>query len=105
MASSTAAIQLLQLAGFASLVTSSPGHFELVKSYGAAAVFDYTSLNCATEIRNYMKNNLQYSLDCVTLVESMKLCYSTLGHAGGNYTGLDPFLETVAATRKVVKPD
>ncbi|RHZ54029.1 zinc-binding alcohol dehydrogenase family protein [Aspergillus thermomutatus] len=104
-ASGTAAIQLLRLAGFAPLATSSPGHFELVKSYGATAVFDYTSPSCASDIRTYTKNNLRYALDCVTTVESMKLCYSAIGRAGGYYTGLDPFPKTVAATRKMVRPD
>ncbi|KAI0424990.1 GroES-like protein [Xylaria sp. FL1042] len=104
-ASGTAAIQLLRLAGYSPIVTSSPKNFDLVKSYGAAAVFDYSSPDCAKEIRSYTKNNLRYALDCVTTVESMKLCYAAIGRTGGAYTGLDPFPEVVAATRKVIRAD
>ncbi|KAI0802806.1 GroES-like protein [Xylaria sp. FL0064] len=104
-ASGTAAIQLLRLAGYSPIATSSPKHFNLVRSYGAEAVVDYSSPDCAREIRAYTKNNLRYALDCVTTAESMKLCYAAIGRAGGAYTGLDPFSQAVASTRKVVKAD
>ncbi|KAG9570244.1 putative alcohol dehydrogenase, partial [Aureobasidium melanogenum] len=103
--SGTAALQLLRVAGFTPIATSSPHHFDLCKSYGTEVVFDYNTSNCAEDIRKYTKNNLRYALDCVTSVESMKLCYAALGRAGGAYTGLDPFSKEVSETRKGIKAD
>ncbi|TPX17557.1 uncharacterized protein E0L32_012150 [Thyridium curvatum] len=104
-ATGTAAIQLLRLAGFVPVATCSPHNFELVKSYGAANVFDYRAPNCAAAIRAHTRNELKYALDCITTAESMGICYAALGRAGGRYTALDPYPETVAATRKIINPD
>ncbi|KZF23889.1 putative zinc-binding dehydrogenase family oxidoreductase [Xylona heveae TC161] len=104
-ATGTAAIQLLRLAGFSPVVTCSPHNFELVKSYGAEAVFDYRATDCASAIRSHTRNSLKYALDCISTAESMQICYAALGRAGGRYTALDPYPETVAGTRKIVKAD
>ncbi|KAK3935592.1 putative zinc-binding dehydrogenase family oxidoreductase [Diplogelasinospora grovesii] len=104
-ATGTAAIQLLRLAGFVPIVTCSPHNFELVKSYGAEAVFDYHTPGCAAAIRAHTRNGLKYALDCITTRESMQICYGSIGRAGGMYTALDPYPETVAATRKIITPD
>ncbi|KAF2471758.1 putative zinc-binding dehydrogenase family oxidoreductase [Lindgomyces ingoldianus] len=104
-ATGTAAIQLLRLAGFTPVATCSPHNFDLVKSYGAEAVFDYRSPDCGAAIRAHTRNGLRYALDCITTTESMQLCYASLGRAGGRYTALDPYPLAVAATRKIVKAD
>ncbi|KAK4201206.1 Enoyl reductase LovC [Triangularia verruculosa] len=104
-ATGTAALQLLRLAGFTPIATCSPRNYELVKSYGAEQVFDYRSPDCAVTIREYTNNALEYSLDCITTVESMKICYAAIGRRGGRYTALDPFPDVVANTRRVVKAD
>lgn len=104
-ATGTAAIQLLRLAGFTPVVTCSSHSFELVKSYGAEAVFDYRAPDCAAAIREHTRNGLKYALDCITTGESMQICYAMLGRSGGRYTALDPYPEAVAATRKIVKAD
>lgn len=104
-ATGTAALQLLRLAGFVPIATASPRNFELVQSYGAAAVFDYNAPDCAAKIRALTRNNLHYALDCITTGESTTLCYAALGRGGGVYTSLDPFSEAVAKTRKAVKAD
>ena len=104
-ATGTAAIQLLRLAGLAPVVTCSPHNFELVRSYGAEAVFDYRAPGCAAAIREQTRNGLRYALDCITTTESMQICYAALGRAGGRYTALDPYPLAVAATRKMVKAD
>ncbi|OQE24788.1 hypothetical protein PENFLA_c009G04750 [Penicillium flavigenum] len=104
-ATGTAASQLLRLAGYTPLVTCSPHSYEIVRSYGAEATFNYHDPNCAELIREYTKNGLRYALDCITTVQSMKICYAAIGRAGGRYTALDPYSEAVAATRKIVKAD
>ncbi|KAJ5712824.1 hypothetical protein N7493_009292 [Penicillium malachiteum] len=101
----TAATQLIRWAGMIPIVTCSPNHFEQVKAYGAEEAFDYNDPECAAKIKKYTKNNLKFALDCATTTESMKLCYASIGRAGGRYTALDPFSATVAASRKVVKAD
>ncbi len=104
-ATGTAAIQLLKLSGLDPVVTCSPHNFDLVKSYGAIAAFDYRSGTCAADIRAFTKNSLRYVLDCITTQESIKLCYAAIGRAGGKYTALDPYPEAVAKTRRVVVAD
>lgn len=104
-ATGTAAIQLLRLAGFAPVATCSPHNFDMIKSYGAEAVFDYRSPDCAASIRKYTSNGLRYALDCITTTESMQISYACLGRAGGKYTALDPYPPAIAATRKMVKAD
>ncbi|KAF2175884.1 NAD(P)-binding protein [Zopfia rhizophila CBS 207.26] len=101
----TAAIQLLKLAGFEPVATCSPHNFDLAKSYGASAVFDYQAPGCTADIREYTKNGLRFVLDCISTTASMQFCYQALGRAGGKYTALEPYAEAVAHTRKVVKPD
>lgn len=102
-ATGTAAIQLLKLAGYQPVATCSPRNFDLVRSYGAETVFDYNAPDVSAQIKTHTKNELAYALDCITTVASMRVCYAALGRAGGRYTSLDPYPETVAATRKIVK--
>ncbi|KAK4176928.1 Enoyl reductase LovC [Triangularia setosa] len=104
-ATGTAALQFLRLAGFAPIATCSPGNSALVEGYGAEKVFDYQSPDCAAEIRAYTNNALEYTLDCITTIESMRICYAAIGRKGGRYTALDPYPDIVAKTRRVVKAD
>ncbi|KLU92794.1 hypothetical protein MAPG_11779 [Magnaporthiopsis poae ATCC 64411] len=103
-ATGTIAIQLLRLANLIPIATCSPKNFDLVRSRGANAVFDYRSPQCASDIRAYTRNNLEYALDCVTTVESTAACYAAIGRAGGRYVSLDPY-PAHAATRRVVIAD
>lgn len=104
-ATGTAAVQLVKLAGFEPIATCSPRNFDLVKSYGASAVFDYQGPDCTAEIRKHTKNKIKYALDCISTTSSMQFCYQAMGRAGGKYTALEPYSEAVARTRRVVKPD
>ncbi|KAI1453314.1 putative alcohol dehydrogenase [Annulohypoxylon moriforme] len=100
----TMMLQLLKICGFPTITTCSPHNFKLVKSYGADKVYDYKSANCAAQIRADTKNILEYAIDCFAEDSSMKFCYAALGRAGGHYTALNPFNDTLA-TRKVITPD
>ncbi|KAE9376021.1 zinc-binding dehydrogenase family oxidoreductase [Stipitochalara longipes BDJ] len=59
----------------------------------------------ATEdIKTYTKNSLKYVLDCVSEPETMRFCYKVIGWAGGKYTALEPFAQSLH-TRPTVQPD
>ncbi|KAI1191561.1 putative alcohol dehydrogenase [Nemania serpens] len=57
-------IQFAKLSGLQVIATCSPHNFELVKSFGADAVFDYKSPTCAADIKEFTQNRLTYSWDC-----------------------------------------
>ena len=54
----TVTIQLLRTADFESVATCSPHNLELVKSYGANAVFDFRAPGCTADIRKHIKKSL-----------------------------------------------
>lgn len=102
----TCAIQMLKLAGFKVVATCSARNFGLVRSFGADAVFEYSSPTCASDIRSYTRvNGLRLALDCITTPDTTRLCYAALGRTGGRYVALDPFSQAVAATRAAIYPD
>jgi NADPH:quinone reductase-like Zn-dependent oxidoreductase/nucleoside-diphosphate-sugar epimerase len=100
----TMAIQLLRKSGYRPIATCSPANFELVRSYGAEAVFDYHSPDVAERIHAYTKNSLRYVLDIITEAQSMSHCYAAIGRVGGRYTCLEMYHNHLH-TRKTVKPD
>lgn len=104
-ATGTAAIQLLKLAGFNILTTCSPHNFDLVRECGAKTVFDYQDPNCISDIKKHTKNGLRYVLDCISTLASMQFCYKVMGRPGGMYTALEPYPESIAQTRSVIRPD
>jgi aspyridone synthetase trans-acting enoyl reductase len=89
--------------GLKPITTCSPGKFEHVKSLGAVEAFDYRSPSCASDIRTFTHDNLEYVLDCITESSSMKICYAAIGSHGGNYIGLDQF-PIRGHTRRDVRP-
>ncbi|KAL8880456.1 MAG: hypothetical protein Q9198_002136 [Flavoplaca austrocitrina] len=105
-ASGTMAIQMLRLSGYKVITTCSPKNFALVQSYGAEKGFDYNSPSCAEDIRTYTKNTLQYAVDIIAEVKSIRLCYLAIGRAGGRYVGFELIPEDlVKDMRKTIKPD
>ncbi|KAI0145052.1 zinc-binding dehydrogenase [Xylariaceae sp. FL1272] len=104
-ASGTMAIQLLRIAGYNPIATCSARHFDMVKSYGACAVFDYTSeIDLGASIRNQTRGRLRHALDCVADQASTSCCYASLGRPGGQYTHLEA-IPTKWKTRKAVKAE
>jgi len=54
-------------AGLTVVTTCSPRNFDLVKSYGADAAFDYSDPEkCAKDIREYTNDNLHHVFDCIS---------------------------------------
>ncbi|ORY17103.1 chaperonin 10-like protein [Clohesyomyces aquaticus] len=105
-ASGTAAIQLLKLSGARVITTCSPRNFNLVKSFGAEAAFDYNSPTCAEDIKAWTSNRLKFALDTITEAKTIKLCYNCIGRTGGRLTGLENIpTELTDTMRKSVKAD
>ena len=101
----TCAIQLLKMAGFNVVATCSERNFDLVRSYGADAVFSHSAPTTAAEIKAYTRSGLRLALDCITTLDTTRLCYESFGRSGGRYVALDPYSEDIAATRAAVRPD
>ncbi|PQE19063.1 zinc-binding oxidoreductase protein [Rutstroemia sp. NJR-2017a BBW] len=84
------AIQFAKLSGYNVITTCSPRNFDLVKSLGADAVFDYSDPNAAAEIRKYTNNNLKLVLDTISLESSAAFCDQAISTEGGDYSTLVP---------------
>ena len=77
--------------GHRAITTCSPANFDLVRSYGADAVFDYKSATCAQDIKRLTRNSLKYAIDPFAELKTMNLCYESIGRVGGRYTALEMF--------------
>lgn len=76
----------------------------MVKSYGATAVFDYTSTDTVAAIRKLTRGKLRYALDCITDEDSVRCCYGAIGRTGGRYACLELCPEHLL-TRKAVQAE
>lgn len=83
----------------------SPHNFDLVKSYGATAVYDYKDPSCIENIRKNTRNSLKYVLDCVSEPDTMEFCYKCLSRTGGRYSALEPYAEFLHTRPRTVVPD
>lgn len=59
--------------GLTVLTTASPQNFNLMRSYGADAVFDYHDPDCGAKIRAYTDNALRHVFDCISLEPSFAI--------------------------------
>ncbi|KAJ5142439.1 uncharacterized protein N7515_001226 [Penicillium bovifimosum] len=96
------AIQMVKLCGHRVITTCSPRNFDLVKSYGADVVFDYSSPTCAEDIRAATKNTLRYVLDPFAEAKTLRTCHAAVGRTGGKYCALEQYQESLCS-RKTVK--
>ncbi|KAJ5997820.1 Polyketide synthase enoylreductase [Penicillium canescens] len=96
------AIQMVKLCGHRAITTCSPRNFDLVKSYGADLVFDYSSPTCAEDIRAATKSTLRYVLDPFAEAKTLRLCHAAIGRTGGRYCALEQYQESLCA-RKTIK--
>lgn len=69
-------IKYAKASGLTVIATCSPHNFDLLRSLGADAVFDYRSPNCGADIRKYTQNKLRHAWDCIGGGE--KLCAEAL---------------------------
>ncbi|KAI1205705.1 zinc-binding dehydrogenase [Annulohypoxylon truncatum] len=100
----TMAIQLLKTIGYDPVATCSSRNFDMVKSYGASAVFDYTSNDLGRNIKTHTGGRLRHALDCIADQASTTCCYASLGRPGGRYAYLESSPKEWK-TREAVKPD
>ena len=77
-ATGTLAIQFAKLSGLTVVTTSSPHNFDLCKSLGADAVFDYNDPTCAEKIKEYTKDSLFYAFDTITNETTSAICAAAL---------------------------
>ncbi|GAB1212293.1 hypothetical protein ATERTT37_001431 [Aspergillus terreus] len=83
-------IQLTEYrSGYKPIATCSPHNFDLVRSRGAEAIFDYHSPTCAADIKAYTRSSLRYVLDIITDATSQAICHGAMGRTGGIYTALE----------------
>ncbi|KAH7065377.1 chaperonin 10-like protein [Macrophomina phaseolina] len=77
-ATGTLAVQFAKSSGLEVIATCSPRNFDLVKSLGADAVFDYNSPTVGADIRKHTNNKLYYAFDCVAEGNSAQICADSL---------------------------
>jgi NADPH:quinone reductase-like Zn-dependent oxidoreductase len=82
-------IQIAKAAGYRVVATASPRSFDLVKTYGATAVFDYRSETVAADIvKEYPK--ISKAVDCFSEGKSTSICAEVLRNTGGKVITLLP---------------
>jgi NADPH:quinone reductase-like Zn-dependent oxidoreductase len=86
------------------VTTASPENFELVKSRGADAVFDYHDPECARLIKEYTGGELYYVLDCVSTESSYKLIADALPEIPKKPVQVVALLPADAWPRKDITP-
>lgn len=64
--------------GLEVITTCSPHNFGMVRALGADAVFDYTSSNVGSDIRELTRNGLYHAFDCISTDESARICAGAL---------------------------
>ncbi|KAF1931100.1 GroES-like protein [Didymella exigua CBS 183.55] len=90
--STSAGLSVIQLAkafGWKVVTTTSPHSYDLVKSYGADAVFDYRDKNIGLEIAK-AHPDIKIAVDCYSEGKSTKTCDVVLGSKGGQVITLLP---------------
>ncbi|KAJ8104390.1 chaperonin 10-like protein [Lipomyces tetrasporus] len=87
-ASGVLGIQFATLSGYAPITTCSPHNFAMLKSLGAAAVFDYKDPDSVAKIREFANNNLKFAWDTISSESSAKFCADALSSTGGKYAAL-----------------
>ena len=90
-ATGSLAIQFAKLSGLRVVTISSPKNFNLCKSMGADAVFDYNDPSAAEQIREFTDNKLKYAFDTISVEQSAAICAAALSSTSGcAYSSLLP---------------
>ncbi|KAF3387451.1 Protein TOXD [Penicillium rolfsii] len=84
-ATGTLAIQFAKLSGYKVLTACSPHNFDLVRSLGADAAFDYNDPQSPAEIRKQTDNKLKLVFDCISLEASAKFVEGAMSTEGGDH--------------------
>ncbi|KAL3479217.1 chaperonin 10-like protein [Aspergillus californicus] len=82
-------IQIAKAAGYTVVATASPRSFDLVKAYGATAVFDYRSATIAADVGKEYPT-ISKAVDCFSEGKSTSVCAEVLRNTGGTVVTLLP---------------
>ncbi|KZS98656.1 GroES-like protein [Sistotremastrum niveocremeum HHB9708] len=77
------AIQLAKIAGYEVIATASAKNFDLLKSLGAAHVFDYRDKDIVEKIRSVTKNELAFAFDTISEAHTIVPVIHSVGQKGG----------------------
>ncbi|OJT07052.1 Protein TOXD [Trametes pubescens] len=77
------AIQLARASGFKVVTTSSPRNFDLLRSLGATAVFDYRDPAVVDKVKAVTGDTIRYGLDAIGLSDTQELSQRIFGSEGG----------------------
>jgi NADPH:quinone reductase-like Zn-dependent oxidoreductase len=76
-------VQLAALANCRVVATASSSNHNLLKSFGAEAVFDYKDPSVVDKIRAHVNDALELSADCVSQLDTAKLVGECLSSEKG----------------------
>ncbi len=88
-------IQFAKLSGARVAVTCSPRNFDLVKSLGADAAFDYSSPTVSADIKAWGANAIAHVWDCFATPECTKIAVAAMADSAGRYQALLPVNPTL----------
>ncbi|CDO68641.1 hypothetical protein BN946_scf184996.g72 [Trametes cinnabarina] len=77
------AIQLAALSGYKVVATASPRNFDLIRSLGAAAVFDYADPQVVSKVKATSRDSIRLALDTISLRESQAISAEIIARGGG----------------------
>jgi NADPH:quinone reductase-like Zn-dependent oxidoreductase len=76
-------VRLARLSGYRVVTTASSKNFDLLRSLGADAAFDYHDTDVADKIRQVTGDSLAYGVDAITEGDSVEKCVAAFGKTGG----------------------
>lgn len=65
------------------MTTASPRNFDLVKSLGADAVFDYHDDDVVTKIKEATGDSVAYAVDAISVAASQRISAEVIAPTGG----------------------
>jgi hypothetical protein len=97
------AIQLAKLLGYKVATACSPRNFDVVKSYGADAAFDYKDADaCVKSIREVSGGGVDVAMDCVSEGESQIISMKSFNDKPGHQLNIILIPDPAAAA---IRPD
>jgi NADPH:quinone reductase-like Zn-dependent oxidoreductase len=97
------AIQLLRLAGYRVVTTSSPKNFGLLKSLGATAVIDYKDPDVVNKIKEVSGDSIAVGLDAWSAPDTQAACIRSFRPEGGRLIIIKLIDEKAAGLRPEVE--
>jgi len=85
------AVQFASLAGLRVISTSSPQNFDLVRSFGAAEVYDYADSRTARKIFSATSGKLTLAVDCISDGMTPAQVSGALSKEGGTIVTVLPY--------------